>query len=254
MTDTAKQNVPIIEFKDVHKSFGDKLILDGMSFDVKEGETFVIIGGSGTGKSVSLKLLLGLEPIDSGEIYFRGQNIIDMNEEQLNAIRTEFGMVFQGSALFDSMTIFENIAYPLVEARKYSEEEIEAIVEEKLKIVGLPGVGDLYPADISGGMKKRVGVARAIASDPGVILYDEPTAGLDPANVNRIDQLIQRLQDKFSVTSVLVTHNMDSVYRVADRVALLHDRKIGFIGSLDEFKKTDKDIVRKFVNGELGNE
>lgn len=244
---------PIIEFKNVVKSFDGKTILDGVSFEIFKGETFCIIGGSGTGKSVTLKLLLGLMPIDSGEILFRGKNIESLSEIELNKVRLNFGMVFQGSALFDSMSVFDNVAYPLYEIDEYSDAEIERIVFEKLKVVDLVDAADLFPADLSGGMKKRIGLARAIATDPEVVLYDEPTAGLDPTNVNRIDGLILHLQKQFAVTSMLVTHNMESVYRVADRVGLLYKKKLNFIGSLDEFKNSSNPLVGKFVRGEIGD-
>lgn len=245
---------PIIEFKNVCKSFDEKEVLRDVSFQVAPGETFCIIGGSGTGKSLTLKLLLGLEPVDSGEIYFRGKPITDLPEEELNKIRRHFGMVFQGGALFDSMTVYDNVAYPLYEFNKHSDEEVQRLVFEKLRVVRLEETADLFPADLSGGMRKRIAVARALATEPPVLLYDEPTAGLDPANVNRIDQLINRLKKEFSVTSTLVTHNMESVYRVADRVALLHDKTIAFMGTLSEFKETREPVVRKFVAGEIGGE
>lgn len=245
---------PIIEFKDVVKSFDDKLILKGMSFQVFEGETFCVVGGSGTGKSVTLKLLLGLLPVDEGEIFFRGTPISQLSENELNKIRIHFGMVFQGSALFDSLTIFENVAYPLYESEKYSDETIETIVEEKLKLVGLADASDLFPSDLSGGMKKRIGLARALVSSPQVILYDEPTAGLDPANVNRINRLVKKLKDKYSVTSILVTHDMKSVFELADRVALLHDKHVGFVGNLKEFQHSDNELASRFLAGEIGGE
>ncbi len=244
---------PIIEFKNVAKSFGDHVIIEDMSFTVMPGDTFCVIGGSGTGKSVTLKLLLGLLPVDSGEILFRGQNITELSELELGKIRVHFGMVFQGSALFDSMTVYENVAYPLYEMGKHTDDEIDKIVMEKLALVDLPNAGELYPGDLSGGMKKRIGLARAIATDPEVILYDEPTAGLDPSNVNRIDGLILRLQKNFGVTSVLVTHHMPSVYRVANRVALLYNKRLGFVGSLEEFKNSQNPIVKNFVAGEIGD-
>lgn len=248
------KNEPLIEFRNVSKKFGSKVILQGVSFKVYQGDTFCIIGGSGTGKSVTLKILLGLIPVDEGEVLFAGQPISEMDEQELNKFRVNFGMVFQGSALFDSMSVFDNVAYPLVESNEYEDDEIEKIVHEKLDVVGLKDAADLFPADISGGMKKRIGLARAIAANPQVILYDEPTAGLDPANVNRIDKLIRHLQSKYKVTSVLVTHNMESVYRVASRVALLYDQKMAFMGSLEEFKNTSNSLVKKFVQGELGQE
>lgn len=245
---------PIIEFRNVRKSFDDKVVLEDVSFVVPAGSVFCIIGGSGTGKSVTLKLLLGLIPADSGEIFFQGKPITSMTELELNRVRLQFGMVFQGSALFDSMSVYDNVAYPLVEQNKYTDEEIEKLVLEKLRVVDLSDAVDLFPADLSGGMKKRIGLARAIATDPEVVLYDEPTAGLDPANVKRIDNLILRMQDKFNVTSILVTHNMESVYNVADHVALLYDKKIAFCGSLEEFSKTSNPMVRQFVTGDLGHE
>lgn len=245
---------PIIEFRHVRKSFEDKVILEDVSFTVFPGDVFCIIGGSGTGKSVTLKLLLGLMPVDSGEILFQGKLITEMTELELNRIRVHFGMVFQGSALFDSMNVFDNVAYPLHEQDELEDEIIEKRVMEKLAVVGLEDAVDLFPADLSGGMKKRIGLARAIATNPQVILYDEPTAGLDPANVKRIDNLIRNLQTKFKVTSILVTHNMESVYHVADRVALLFNKQIEFLGSLEEFKKTDNKLVRQFVSGDLGHE
>lgn len=245
---------PLIEFKKVAKSFGSNVILEDMTFSVNAGETFCVIGGSGSGKSVSLKLLLGLLPIDSGQIFFKGQDITEFDERELGQIRSHFGMVFQGSALFDSMTVDENVAYPLYELDKYSDDEIKRIVNEKLKLVDLANTGELYPGDLSGGMKKRVGLARALATDPEVILYDEPTAGLDPSNVNRIDELILHLQKNFGVTSILVTHHMPSVYEVANRVGLLYKKRLGFIGTLEEFKNSTNPLVRKFVEGEIGND
>lgn len=243
---------PIIEFREVCKSFGDKSILEGLSFSVFEGETLCIIGGSGTGKSVTLKLLLGLIPADQGEIYYKGKAVSEMTEKQMNQMRTEVGMVFQGSALFDSLSVYENVAYPLEERFHMREEEIEQIVFQKLDLVGLRDAAENYPADLSGGMKKRVGLARAIATNPHAILYDEPTAGLDPTNVNRIDHLILHLQDVMNVTSVVVTHHMPSVDVVADRVALLFNKKLAFCGTLDEFKNSQEAVVREFVEGRIG--
>lgn len=247
-----KMTEALIEFKNVVKGFGDKIIIDGLSFAVYPGETLCIIGGSGTGKSVTLKLLLGLLPIDAGEILYRGKSLEKMTERELNKMRSEVGMVFQGSALFDSLTVYENVAYPLEEKLKYDENEIERLVMEKLQLVGLADAADLYPADISGGMKKRIGLARALATNPHTILYDEPTAGLDPTNVNRIDHLIQHLQKVMGVTSVVVTHHMPSVYLIANRVALLFNKKLVFCDTLDKFKISNNEIVREFVEGRIG--
>lgn len=227
------------------------MILSDLSFSVKAGEVFCLIGGSGTGKSVSLKLLLGLMGFDAGEIYFEGQAISGLTEKQLNVIRRNIGMVFQGSALFDSLNVFENVAYPLREQGGLTEGQIEKIVAEKLDWVGLSGCEDVDPADLSGGMKKRVGLARAIAVNPRVVLYDEPTAGLDPTNTNRIDDLILRLSQEQKITSVLVTHHMPSVFRVASHVALLFDKKVVFQGHITDFKNTSNPLVKKFVEGTI---
>lgn len=247
--------IPVIEFRDVVKSFGGKVILDGISFRVFKGRTFCLIGGSGTGKSVSLKLLLGLMPYDSGSILYKGREVADMSEPELKAMRYQIGMVFQGSALFDSLTVEENVAYPLLEQRRcMNETEARPVVRQKLKLVGLEGIDQHLPADLSGGMKKRVGVARALATDPEVILYDEPTAGLDPTNVNRIDDIIEDLKDKLHATSIVVTHHMPSVFRIADEVALLYDKKIQFMGSVKDLMETKSDFVRKFIEGRIGEE
>lgn len=241
-----------IEFKNVSKAFGDHEILRNLNLVIKEGETITIMGGSGSGKSVTLKLLLGLIPVDEGEILFRGKNVVTMNEEELVQMRAHIGMLFQGAALFDSLTVFENIIYPLQEHFSYTDEELEKIVAEKLQMVGLKGVEAMYPADLSGGMKKRIGLARAIATNPAVILYDEPTTGLDPANTRRIDDLILALQKLLKVTSIVVTHDMESAFRVSDRIALLHQKKIEFVGTVDEVKQSTNPVVRNFIRGEIG--
>jgi len=242
-----------IDFKKVSKKFGTKVVLDELDLSIEQGETITIIGGSGSGKSVMLKLLLGLIEPDSGEIIFRDTNIVECEDAQLVHIRSKIGMLFQGAALFDSLTVFENIAYPVREHYHYSESEIGGIVSKKLSMVGLPGIEDMYPADLSGGMKKRVGLARAIATDPEVILYDEPTTGLDPANTIRIDDLIVEMQRVLKVTSIVVTHDMQSAFRISDRMALLNKGKIEFIGTVDEVKKSTNPVVRNFILGEVGN-
>lgn len=247
------QDAPLIEFKNVTKSFEDKLILDGVNFTVQDGETFCVIGGSGTGKSVTLKLLLGLIPCDEGEIYFQGRPISEMDEDELNAMRSNVGMLFQGGALFDSMTVYENVAYPLEETGRFSAEDVGKIVHEKLSLVGLNDVDDLFPSDLSGGMVKRVGLARALATEPHVILYDEPTAGLDPTNVNRIDDMILDLKKRLKVASVVVTHHMPSVFRIADKVALLYRKKIAFIGTIQELRTSRDPIVHQFIEGRIGD-
>lgn len=247
------QTKPLIEFKNVSKSFGEKVVLEDISFQVHKGETFCLIGGSGAGKSITLKLLLGLEFYDAGEIFYKTECVGEMDHAQLRKMRYEMGMLFQGSALFDSMTVAENIAYPVFEQKKIREEEkIHEIVKEKLKLVSLHDIENFLPADLSGGMKKRVGLARALATDPEVILYDEPTAGLDPTNVNRIDSLIEGLQKKLGVTSIVVTHHMPSVFKIADRVALLYDKKIQFEGSARELLQSKNPFVHKFIEGTIG--
>lgn len=240
-----------IEFKNVFKSFGEHEVLRGLNLEIKQGETLTILGGSGSGKSVTLKLLLGLFPPDSGQILFKGKSISDMEEEALIQMRSQMGMLFQGAALFDSLTVFENVAYPLREHARYQEEELAKIVSEKLALVGLKETQQMFPADLSGGMKKRVGLARAIATNPEVILYDEPTTGLDPANTNRIDELILEMQKVLKVTGVVVTHDLVSAFKVSNRLALLHNKKIEFVGTVAEAKSSGNSAVQNFMRGEM---
>jgi phospholipid/cholesterol/gamma-HCH transport system ATP-binding protein len=212
----------VIGFRGVAKAFGEKVVLDDFALDVRAGETLSILGGSGTGKSVTLKLALGLMRVDAGRVEVHGRDVTQLPEKEWIAVRSRFGMVFQGAALFDSLSVFENVAYPLREHSKLSEAETRSRVKERLEWVGLEGVEDLLPAELSGGMRKRVAVARAVALDPEVILYDEPTTGLDPANSRRIGALIRSLQQRLSVTSVVVTHDLELCFAVSDRVGLLH--------------------------------
>lgn len=242
---------PIIEFKDVSIAFGTNKVLQGFNLAINEGETITIIGGSGTGKSVALKLFLGVLRPDRGHITFEGNDVTTMKEKELIAMRKKIGMLFQGSALFDSLNVRENIAYPLREHFDYSETELRTRVAEKLKLVGLPGIEKMMPADLSGGMKKRVGLARAIASDPRLILYDEPTTGLDPTNTHRINLLIREMQKKLKVTSIVVTHDMDSAFQVSDRLALLKDGKICFVGTVNETQASQDKTVRQFIEGSM---
>lgn len=242
----------IIEFRSVFKSFGENRVLEGMDLAIKEGETLTIIGGSGSGKSVALKLLLGLIAPDHGHVFFKGQDVFAMEEKETFQMRSKIGMLFQGAALFDSLTVLENVAYPLREHFSYTDDEITNLVRAKLAVVGLAGTEDVYPADLSGGMKKRVGLARAIATNPDVILYDEPTTGLDPANTNRIDELIIQLQQELKVTSVVVTHDLASAYKVSNRLALLHRHKIEFVGTVDEVKNSENPVVQNFIRGQIG--
>ncbi|MCE9625429.1 MAG: ATP-binding cassette domain-containing protein [Deltaproteobacteria bacterium] len=244
---------PFIRFEKIQKAFDEKVIYTDLTLDIQKGETITIIGGSGTGKSVMLKLLLVLMKPDAGKIFFDGKNVLEIPNDELITVRKRVGMLFQGGALFDSMTVFDNVAYPLYEHYKdYSDEKVAKIVHEKLEVIGLPDTADMMPADLSGGMKKRIALARAIATDPEVILYDEPTTGLDPTNTNRINDLILDLQKKFKVTSLVVTHDMNSAFKVSNRLALLYDKKIEFIGTKAEIDKSDNEVVRKFIDGQIG--
>ena len=243
---------PLIQFKDVCIAFGSLKVLQGLNLTIDEGETLTIIGGSGSGKSVALKLLLGVLKPDRGYIYFEGKDVTTMREKELVEMRKKIGMLFQGSALFDSLTVKENVAYPLREHFNHSEQELSRRIVEKLKLVGLPDIEKMMPSDLSGGMKKRVGLARAIASDPKVILYDEPTTGLDPTNTQRINQLTLELRKRLKVTSIVVTHDMDSAFLVSNRLALLKDGKICFVGTVDEIKASNDPTVRQFIEGTMG--
>lgn len=243
---------PFIRFEKVSKSFGKKQVFRDLTLDIVKGETMTIIGGSGTGKSVMLKLFLGLIKPDSGKILFDGHDVLKMNNEELLKMRRRVGMLFQGAALFDSLDVYDNVAYPVQENFQYPEEDITRIVREKLAMVGLSGIEHVMPSDLSGGMKKRVGLARAIATEPEVILYDEPTTGLDPTNTNRIDDLILALQKQLKVTSLVVTHDMNSAFKISDRLALIHNRQIEFVGTKDEVRNSKNDIVQRFIHGQIG--
>ncbi|MBI4211308.1 MAG: ABC transporter ATP-binding protein [Deltaproteobacteria bacterium] len=241
----------LIAFQHVDKRFGAHRVLVDANIAIRQGETLTVIGGSGTGKSVFLKLLLGILRPERGRILFRGKNVPEMSERELIEMRRHIGMLFQGSALFDSLTVAENVAYPLRVHFDYSEAEREHIVQTRLEMVGLAGIEKMMPADLSGGMRKRVGLARAIATEPDVILYDEPTTGLDPANTKRIARLIQELQQKLRATSIIVTHDMDFAFSVTDRVAMLHQKRFAFVGTKDEAMHSDNPVVQDFIHGEL---
>jgi len=239
----------LIEIQELTKSFSDKPVLRGLNLRIETGESVVIIGRSGCGKSVLLKLMIGLLTPDSGHILIDGEDITQMKEADLYRTRQKFGVLFQGSALFDSMTVKDNVALGLREHTDLSEDEISRIVAEKLALVGLPDIENLKPAELSGGMKKRVGLARAIAMDPEYVLYDEPTTGLDPIMADIINELIKTLNEKLDVTTITVTHDMVSAYKVADRIVMLHRGIIIFDGTPDEVKRTDDVVVRQFVEG-----
>ena len=239
----------MIEIVDLHKSFGDNKVLDGVNLTISKGETTTIIGRSGVGKSVLLKHIIGLVKPDEGKILIDGEDITLCKNEKLVKLRQRFGMLFQGSALFDSMTVEENVGLGLREHTKLPEEEIREIVREKLRLVGLSGVENSKPAELSGGMKKRVGLARAIAMNPEYILYDEPTTGLDPIMADAINYLIIRMKNELNVTSIAVTHDIVSAYKISNRIAMIYEGKIIFVGTPEEVKNTDDPIVRQFVEG-----
>jgi len=239
----------MIEIKSIFKSFGGNQVLCGVDLTINKGETMVILGRSGCGKSVLLKLIMGLMKPDAGEILVNGDEITSFKDNQLNKLRQKFGMLFQASALFDSMTVDENVGLALREHTKLPEEEVKQKVKDKLKMVGLSGVEQIKPAELSGGMKKRVGLARAIAMDPEYILYDEPTTGLDPIMADVINELIVNLRNTLSITSIAVTHDIVSAYKIADRIAMLYEGKIIFIGTPDQVRNTDNPVVRQFIEG-----
>ncbi len=238
----------MIEVVNLHKSFGSNKVLTGVNLKINEGETLAIIGKSGSGKSVLLKHIVGLLFPDEGYVVVGNEKIEPDNTKKLYEIRRKFGYLFQGAALFDSMTVGENIALPLVENDyNLSHEEIKNKVKEKLELVGLPGIEDLKPAELSGGMKKRVGLARALITEPEYILYDEPTTGLDPVMSDSIDELIKNLAEKLNVTSIVVTHDMFSVKNVSDKIAMLYEGKIYFEGTPDDVMNSSDEIVENFI-------
>ena len=236
-----------IVFEDVHKSFGPKQVLTGVNLSIARGETMVILGGSGSGKSVLIRHAIGLHKPDKGGIRVDGVEISGLSEDDLMPVRKKVGMLFQGGALFDSMDVFENIAFALREHTEMSEDQIEARVAEVLGLVELPGVEELMPADLSGGMRKRVALARAMALSPAAILYDEPTTGLDPITAEAINTLIRSLQSALNVTSVVVTHDIKSAFTVGDRIAFLYEGKMSFVGTLLEAKQARDQRLHEFL-------
>ena len=237
----------MIELKQVDKSFGDKQVLKNVSFRVEDGETLALIGGSGSGKSTMLRLMIGLDRPTAGEIWIDGTEITHLSEEELDEVRLSMGMVFQYSALFDSMTVGDNVAFGLREHTDYDEEKIQEIVREKLLLVGLPGSEDMMPGELSGGMKKRVSLARALAFGPSIIFYDEPDSGLDPVMTRKIDDLIVETQKKLGVTSIVVTHDMESACLVADRIAMLYQGEIIALEPPQVFRRMKDPRIREFL-------
>ena len=239
----------MIEVKNLTKAFDSHLVLDRVSFRVETGESVAIIGRSGGGKSVLLKHLIGLLIPDSGQVLIDGEEICGLNERQLIRVRTKFGMLFQGAALFDSMTVAENVSFALRRQKIYTEAEITKKVANALDVVELSGTERKRPSELSGGMRKRVGLARAIIYEPQIVLYDEPTTGLDPVVSDSIDKLIIRVRDRLKVTTVVVTHDMRSTRRIGQRILMLHEGKIYMTGTPDEIFSTNDPVVYRFVNG-----
>jgi phospholipid/cholesterol/gamma-HCH transport system ATP-binding protein len=237
---------PYIEVEDLVVQYGDRKVLDGVSFTVKRGEVFVILGGSGSGKSTLLRNLVGLMRPTSGRIRVNGKDFTAMNDEQRTEARKKMGMCFQGSALFNSMTVGDNVALPLREHTRLEESTIEIMTRIKLELVGLGGFGDYLPSELSGGMKKRAGLARAMAMDPEIIFYDEPSAGLDPIVGAGLDSLIRKMQHTFNLTSVVVTHEMESVKLIADTVCMLHKGSVVGLGPLESVQKTRHPFIQQF--------
>jgi phospholipid/cholesterol/gamma-HCH transport system ATP-binding protein len=239
----------MIETRNLHKSYNGHSVLDDVSFRIENGESVAIIGRSGSGKSVLLKLLIGLAQPDAGALLIDGENIVAMNERQLLRVRRKFGMLFQSAALFDSMTVAENVAFGLRRHEHLTEDEIARRVAGVLDVVDLAGTENKKPAELSGGMRKRAGLARAIVYEPQIVLYDEPTTGLDPIVSDSIDQLIVRVRDRFKVTTVVVTHDMRTARRVGQRVLMLHDKRIYASGTPDEIFSSSNAVVRQFIDG-----
>jgi phospholipid/cholesterol/gamma-HCH transport system ATP-binding protein len=238
-----------IRVVNLQKSFGENHVLRGVHLEIQQGESMVVIGGSGSGKTVLIKCIIGLIRPDGGEIYVDGLEITSLNERRLNEVRKKFGMLFQGGALFDSMKVWENVGFGLRQQTRLGEEEIRRIATEKLRLLGLKDVEDLMPAELSGGMKKRVSLARAIALEPEMLLYDEPTAGIDPVVADAINELIIQMREKLNVTSIAITHDMKSAYKIGDRIAMLYQGKIIEVGTPDDIKNSPNPIVQQFIQG-----
>lgn len=239
----------VISLRQLNITFGTHTVLDNIDLDVYKGETLAVLGPSGTGKSTVLRSMIGLLEPNGGQIFIQGEDVSGLDEDGWNRLRMKMGMVFQYSALFDFLTVGENVAFGLRQHTDKSNEEIQGIVTQMLDLVGLPDTQDLYPVELSGGMKKRVGLARAIAVNPEIVLYDEPTAGLDPIMSRNISRLIKKTQEQLHVTSVLVTHDMQSAFYAADRVAMLYEGHIVAIGTAEEMKNSTNPIVKAFIEG-----
>ncbi|MEE8319865.1 MAG: ATP-binding cassette domain-containing protein [bacterium] len=239
-----------IQVKEVNKAFGTNVVLDGVNLKVVDGESVVVIGGSGVGKSVLIKCVIGILKPDAGDVLIDGRSILGLDARGMDKVRRKFGMLFQGAALFDSLKVWENVGFAFIQERRLPEKQIREIAAEKLRQVGLVGILDLFPSELSGGMKKRVGLARAIAREPEILLYDEPTTGLDPIMADAINDLIVQLREELGITSISITHDMVSAYKIADRIAMLYKGKIIAQGSPDEIRSMDNPFVQQFIHGQ----
>ena len=233
----------------LHVSFGDHQVLQGVDLEVRQGESMVVIGGSGTGKTVLIKCVIGLVHPDEGRIHVDGTEITSLKEREMNDVRKKFGMLFQGGALFDSLTVWENVGFGLRQHTQLDEDEIRRVATEKLALLGLRNIEDLMPSELSGGMKKRVSLARAIALEPEILLYDEPTTGIDPVMADAINELIIRMREELKVTSIAITHDMTSAYKIADRIAMLYQGKIIEVGTPEEIRNSSNPVVQQFTQG-----
>lgn len=254
MPDTEPTSEPLIRLRNLHKRFGRLEVLTGVDLDLRKGETTVVLGESGTGKSVLLKHMVGLLRPDEGEVYFHGERVDGFTEREWVEPRKRFGFLFQLSALFDSLTVGENVGFPLSVHTRRSKREIERIVEQKLVMVGLPGLQHKRVSELSGGQRKRVALARAIALDPEVILYDEPTTGLDPPRADVINELILRMRHAMHATGVVVTHDLTSAFKVADRIVMLHQGRLIFDGTEQQIRRSTDPRVRRFIEGRASTE
>lgn len=250
---TLQQPPVALEVQDLHKSFGEKQVHQGVSFKLLKGEILGLFGGSGTGKSVILRSIIGLEKPDQGKILFEGDDLVTYEERDLFRIRTKIGYVFQNGALFDSLTVEENLAYPLIEHTRLNEKQIHSRVEEMLSLIDMKGSNQLFPNELSGGMQKRAGLARATILEPQIILFDEPTAGLDPVNTKRLIDNIKKLKKK-GMTGIFVTHDIPSAFEIADRIAILFHGKIYIIDTIENIKKSQDPLVQSFIQGALGQD
>jgi phospholipid/cholesterol/gamma-HCH transport system ATP-binding protein len=246
--------IPALEVRDLHKSFGDRQVLRGVSLSVPAGTTCVILGGSGSGKTVLLKHLIGLHTPDRGQVLVEGEDLVPLGPERLAQVRRKFGMVFQAAALFDSMSVFDNVAFPLREHTRMSEPDIRERVHARLELVGLRDVDLRFPAELSGGMRKRVGLARAVVLDPRIVLYDEPTTGLDPLSTDAVDGLINKARRELQVTSVVISHDVGAAFEVADEVCFLHEGVIADRGTPAALRQSRHPAVQAFLQTWFGKE